>query len=239
MKYRQQFQRSFGALALAVALATPVVTQAQTSPNGTPCTAPPQTFGPSGIPVTDAMCGQVGPLQVFLSSHMSYTSQGFSTNGMGTYYAAPGDRTGAPAGTTLGFATWNVAYASAQADQTKVIRLGLDLNAAVGAASFTWFTVPNNGWDSTNYGYLMGLGFNNNTVGEYTTRLSVYDAADVNFQSELGYLQINDVVGNPATTVPEPGTWALMSAGLAGIFGIARRRNKATRMPVSKRPVVS
>ena len=31
----------------------------------------------------------------------------------------------------------------------------------------------------------------------------------------------------PGTTVPEPSTYALMAAGLAGVFGIARRRSAA------------
>lgn len=33
--------------------------------------------------------------------------------------------------------------------------------------------------------------------------------------------------GAPSTTVPEPSTYALMAAGLAGVFGFARRRNRS------------
>jgi hypothetical protein len=32
----------------------------------------------------------------------------------------------------------------------------------------------------------------------------------------------------PATTVPEPGTWALLGSGLLAIGGVAARRNRAT-----------
>jgi hypothetical protein len=39
------------------------------------------------------------------------------------------------------------------------------------------------------------------------------------------------VLAAPATTVPEPGTWALVGTGLAGVLGVARRRAVRGAMP--------
>jgi hypothetical protein len=69
--------------------------------------------------------------------------------------------------------------------------------------------------------------FNANANGQYTFALVAYDQA-----GEVGRSAIQ--VNVDGTVVPEPSTYALMSAGLLGIFGVARRRkNKSSSVSPS------
>lgn len=184
---------------------------------GAPCTAPANVYTGSGIPTVNSMCGGAAGVNLYLGVSQRYTSPAPTTDGNGTWSALTGDSNGALV--NAGFAKWNFNFATTNAGSS-LFKLTI---SGVGLTPLFSFWTGNYG-DSSNLGYLIAFGFNNNDVKTFTFRLDQYSSTDLNRAQSMAYIQ--EVVNT--STVPEPSTYALMAAGLA-VLGVVTRRRQLAR----------
>lgn len=154
-----------------------------------------------------------------------------SAAGFGRYLATPGiDPNPTAGGDTGPYASWNFNFhiSGANAGQY-TYRLYYDYNPAVGNADLNFLTLnyttnPDHDENSWNLGMdflelnagLPNNSFNPTVAGEYNFALVAYSG--------------DDIVASTAifvNTVPEPSTYVLMAAGLAGLALATRRRRMA------------
>ncbi len=225
--------------------------QAQIAPSGvwnTTGNPPGVTFGGTGIN-TPMMQRSLPGVDLYLAvtPRGAGGNPAVTNNGAGTFYAQFGqDQSLTP---VAGYAKWNWNFAVLGAGSANYkYALFYDLNNAAGTSQAdlyrtAFFNVANNstaaqnswnngmGFLSTGAGFPAGWlaptpppAFVLNTAFEFTYVLAAYNlnATDYSLASSnpdlAGYVSIN--------VVPEPSTYVLMGAGLAGLFFAARRRRK-------------
>lgn len=225
----------------AMASAAPVVPQ-YTSFGPLPAA----TYGGTGIPNNPSAITQTGGLTLALTAHQRFTGPNLGNDGAGTYFANPGTSV-SPGG--LQGSTWNVGFYINDSQgplatggytfkllydfdtglDTDQAQLGVfDLSevyplAPGGMTAMTWQDSQNLLFSflSTPSSFVTPPpgSFNPNASGEYSFALVAYDANN----SEVARTAINVQVGS----VPEPGVFALMGLGAAGLVAARRRKSKA------------
>lgn len=206
------------------------------------------TFGGSGIPNHAVMVNtnqQNLGVTLGLTAHQRYGNPAVTNDGSGTFFALAGidDNPPSPANP---YARWNFGfYIGGQnaANYNYELRFDFDPAGSNGGLGRTWliplFGVPTfpveNSWN-LGMDFLEGaiippvLGpsyssFDPEAEGTYSFSLVAYNKADplgTGFGSEAARVGMNVVVSS--SVVPEPSTYVLMAAGLAGLGMIARRR---------------
>ena len=224
------------AFALSTAILFGSVAQAQILPQGNWGARPDMTFGGTGIPNHAVMSFKLDTASVTLglTAHQRLVGPNLANDGAGTFYA----NTGTPFGpTNPTYAGWNFGFDVEGVNVERFdYRLYFDFNPAGGNLQSTHGMISLGGaWPTYQNSWNLGMGFLANPVfwggnpppvsfdanaeGQYTFALAAFNR------------QTNNEVGRVAirvnTVVPEPSTYLLMSAGLLGIFGVARRRRNA------------
>lgn len=236
---------SIAALAVLSFAAVPLQAQVSSCINGMG-TILGNPFGGSGIPTTNTQtveCAGVGTnddivLRMGIRAHQRGTNAEVTYLGSGRFLAAAGPDVSVAPPFNPNYATWNFGFFVSGAAATQLsYRLRYDFNGAVGNSgdlgTFSWSNFAlGNSWN-LGMGFLStsgalpgpsnllaptGPAFNRNLAGEYSFILEAYDAN-------------NAFVGSTSMTVvsavPEPSTYVLMAAGLAGLLVVQRRRRSA------------
>ena len=230
---------SVAVLALAAAASS---FAAPITPEGTfgPLTV--ATFSGTGIPNTAVQVRTVRGNVLGLTATPRFNAPAVTNDGAGTFFALAG-----PSATQPTWAGWNFGFyispSTAAANTGTTFQLLYDFNPAVGNDQATHgvlsfgalTTVVQNSWN-LGMGFLANPAtppvgfvtpptgsftpFNPNALGEYTFSLAAIGQDGF----EIGRSAIN------VSVVPEPGTYALMLAGLCGIGFLAHSRRSAASL---------
>ena len=212
---------------------------AAAQPAGSNGSLPANSYGGSGIPTSSVQLFTNPNVTLGMSASARYANPSVTDNGLGTYYASTGIDNNPPSpGNPYG--RWNFNFFVGGANPGGYnYKLYYEFNGAGGTTPTGYVILgPTPTADSWNLGMdflsnpspLPGLivppvgsttsTFDPTANAEYSFSLRAYQA-DV----EIGRTGINVITGTgPSTTVPEPGTYLLMAAGLAGITVITRRK---------------
>jgi PEP-CTERM motif len=157
----------------------------------------------------------------------AYTGPAVTNDGAGTYFVQPGESPAVGSNN----AAWNFNFAILGDTRGLTFNLRADVNPGINTPSAQYFNFANlvpffpslgpassnqNTQGSQNLGFYdnaLSYSFNPNTPGQYTFSLRAFQ----------GSTQV-DEVAIQVSVVPEPGTYALLLAGLAVVGGVARRR---------------
>lgn len=238
--------RTARAVAIAIALVTTATqTNAQPlTPTGVFGSQPTMTFGGSGIP-NDAVMTNSNAAALGVTLGLTATQRcgsvicnpALTNDGFGTFYASAGTDINPPSPGNP-YATWNFGFYIGGANASQYnYKIFYDFNPASGNSDYGNLSIaPVPIQDSWNLGmdFLSAPSvipgtifppsgtFDPNASGEYSIGLIAYRSELSGALTEVGRtaIQVN------ATTVPEPSTYALMAAGLAGVAFTQRRRNR-------------
>ena len=214
---------------------------------------PQATYGGSGIPNNPSAVTIREGFLLGLTAHQRFSGPNLGNDGTGNFFAKPGTTT-SPTG--LQGSTWNVGYyihvdqdsiadsglnfklfydfdAGANTDESQLGVLDLSAIFPFGAGG----SAADVKQDSQNllFGYLAapsffvtpppgGASFNPNAKGQYSFVLAAYNGQGDELGRSAINVQVNDA---PASDVPEPGIFALMGLGAAGLAAARRRKKQA------------
>ncbi len=234
-----------GAALFTIAALSASPLQAQRSCINTVGSLPANAFGGSGIPTDQSMiseCVVATPasenvvLTMGLRAHQRFDNAVVTTNGAGTYFAMAGADAATGGNANPSYATWNFGfYVGGTNANVYQYKLSYDFNGAAGTTNFGSVIWSNaalaNSWN-LGMGFLttgipglvtppVGTPFNFNDAGEYTFKLEAYDIQGTKTPFAITSMTV------VTSTVPEPSTYVLMAAGLAGLLVAHRRRRNA------------
>ncbi|MEP6834395.1 MAG: PEP-CTERM sorting domain-containing protein [Gemmatimonas sp.] len=205
----------------------------------TPCgpgfgSAPGATFGGAGIPNSAVAYNNcLTGVSLNLTAHQRYDNPALTNDGAGVFTAQAGQDANTVSPVT-GYAKWNFAYDIQGANALQyTYRLYFDNNPQAGNALDGYLNIP--GSFGIGYANSLNLGMgvlNINVLGPAPTfqpfdkdAAGEYGFSLVAYNSDFNEVARTSILVNTSSVVPEPSTYALMTAGLA-ILGVAARRKK-------------